>query len=627
MAKQTPVLDPTLFKGRDWKLPKMQDLSRYKRITLDTEGTGLNVWSGHHTIGVVVALHKFDGTVDSRYYPYGHPSGPQYDKSEVMDWLRRELRKKELVFHHYNFDAMMLYHDGLDVREHGNYAFDTQFAGALIEPKDPSNLDFMAQKHVGNLEGKLQVPFSPEQYCQVPSWALAAYAEQDGVATSKLFHSIFKKIKLKCLEKVFRLECETAPAVLEMELNGLRIDEGKYHDWIPRAEAYYEKSMNELEEIDKFSSKQLVPAFDKRGIIYPYNYICKECDDSWIGFKPQECPRCGETKEPKSPHFGKKYLAGMNHPFAKKVVKTKQIKNLLGSYLKPWECQIRNGILRFNLNQLMSRDRNGDSKGTISGRFSANMWEGGFQPQQIWSPEKQIEEFGFEDFILRELFIPDPGQLLMRIDASQIEYRLFAHYSESQHLIKSYIDNPDIDFHQTVADDILQGLMGPGKIGRKKAKNINFGKLYGMGHAKFARDVGVSKTEGKRMYNLYDKMFPEAKEIIDRWSRRAGQRKPVETLLGRRFFFGRGDPTYVALNRLIQGSAADVMKSALRLVYREKLTDKMRITVHDELVADVHSEAQAVRCKEAMQEDLQHLIRVPVLWDLEVGQNWAMRDA
>lgn len=603
----------------------MKELSRYKKIVIDTETTGLNVWAGDRTIGIVIGLCHYDGTIESMYFPYGHASGPMFQRQDVIQWLDAELRDKDLIFHHVNFDALMLYADGLDIRKHGNRIFDTQFAAALIDPKGPQNLDYLAKKYVGEYAAKIKNPFPPECYAEVPSWALAEYAEQDGVSTGLLFHKLMKQIKLKGLEQIYKLECEVAPAVLEMEINGLRVDTDKLNRWIPEATRQYEISLEGLRGVNPNSAKHLVPAFESRGIKFPYNYICVACDDEWKGYEPQTCPRCGEVVTPKSPHFGKKFLAKMDHPFAKKVIKTKQLKNLLNSFLVPWSNSIRNGILRFNLNQLIDRDRAGDAKGTISGRFSANMLEGGFQPQQIWSPENQVEQLGFEEFILRELFIPDPHQKMMRIDASQIEYRLFAHYSNSDKLIQAYLNDPNIDFHQTVADDILKGKMGPGSLGRKKAKNINFGKLYGMGCAKFSRETGVSKSEGREMYTLYDTMFPEAKEAVDRWGRHAAMRRPVETLLGRKFNFAKGDATFVALNRLIQGSAADVMKSALRLVYNEKLMNKMRLTVHDELVGDVDDEGQGIRCKEAMEQDVQHLVKVPVLWDLEVGNNWAMR--
>lgn len=121
-----------------WTRPDFRDLSRYKDIVIDTETTGLNVWGGDRTIGVVVGLPKDDGTVESLYYPYGHPSGSQHSREAVMEWLGRELREKNLIFHHVNFDSLMLYADGLDIRQHDNRIHDTMFAGALIDPKDTS---------------------------------------------------------------------------------------------------------------------------------------------------------------------------------------------------------------------------------------------------------------------------------------------------------------------------------------------------------------------------------------------------------------------------------------------------------------------------------------------------------
>ena len=312
------ALNPSTLRRGDWTLPKMQDLSRHKRIIIDTETTGVNVWAGDRTIGVVVGTFQENGKIDSRYYPYGHPDGPQYTRREVIDWLNLELRGKELIFHHYNFDALMLHADGLDVRQYENQMFDTQFAGALINPKAPSNLDFMVKEYVPEFVYRQRtrkikdLPFEPEDYCKVPSWALGEYAEQDGIATGHLFNAIWKKIIQRLptrvkgvletsLEQVYRLECETAPAVLEMELNGLRIDEEKLRRWIPQAEKQYQEAMHALSGVNPNSARHLVPAFEKRGIAYQFNYVCTGCDDEWKGYAPQECPRCGEPKAPKSP--------------------------------------------------------------------------------------------------------------------------------------------------------------------------------------------------------------------------------------------------------------------------------------------------------------------------------------
>lgn len=605
-----------------WEKKPMKDLSRFDKIVLDTETTGLQAWEGDRTIGVAVGAVRDDGKIASAYYPYGHPSGSQYGRDEVIDWLRRELHNKTLIFHHYNFDALMLYQDGLDVRQHGNKMRDTQFGNALLRPDSSSSLDDIARFYYGPNYQKIKCPFPPEDFQHVPSNALADYAEHDVFLTGMVDQKQQQEIDKFDLRTVYELECELAPAIMEMELNGLRIDVEKLERWIPEVQKEYEIAMEALAGINPNSGKQLAPKFDDLGIAYPYNFECPECNDSFSAFAPQECVRCREPLLPKSPHFGNKLLKKIEHPFAQKVVRAKLYRRLLNTFLLPWQQTVKDGVLRFNLNQLMERD-GGFQRGTISGRLSANMPSGGAQPQQIWNPDSQREEFD-GNFILRELFIPEPGSRMFRIDASQIEYRLFAHYSNSDKLLDAYRNNPNIDFHQTVADVILQGKMGTGKAGRKKAKNINFGKLYGMGHGKFSREVGVSRAEGYEMYKFYDDMFPQAKEIISRYSNLARSKGEIRTLLGRRFTFPHGKPTYVALNRLIQGSAADVMKSMLVRTYREKLISKMRLTVHDELMGDIVNEKQALACKEAAQEDLQHLIKVPVLWDMEVGANWAM---
>jgi DNA polymerase-1 len=342
--------------------------------------------------------------------------------------------------------------------------------------------------------------------------------------------------------------------------------------------------------------------------------------------KPFMCWKCQVAMIPASPHFGKKFLSKVSHPFVKQVLKARQLHKLLNTFLIPWVENIdpQKPVMRYTLNQLRDRDENGGSTGAVSGRFSCASVGAGAQPQQIWSTENQINEIG-DAYLLRSLIIPEDGRKFLSIDASQIEFRLFAHYSEDKELIQKYNENPHIDFHSLMAEVILKGLLP-----RKKAKNVNFGTLYNMGVPKFARELNVSVKEAQEMFDVYNTHFPAAKQLRDKEKRKAQVGIPTLTFRGRRFEWT--DPAmkkkcYVALNRLIQGSAADLMKMALVKCYSGGYMDCMRLTVHDEIDGDITRDEQALDLKRDLEDAgfTNNMMRVPLIWENTVGPSWSGR--
>ena len=211
------------------------------------------------------------------------------------------------------------------------------------------------------------------------------------------------------------------------------------------------------------------------------------------------------------------------------------------------------GIIRYNLNQLRS-----DSLGTVSGRFSSS----DINIQQVFADDHQ--EGVVAELPIRELFLPEQGKRWVSADASQVEFRLFAHCSKDAGLIKAYKENPLTDFHQEVAN--LTGLK------RGLAKNLNFGRLYGMGLEKMVRFMQAAQPELEReaieeMYKSYDKLFPAAKRLAADASKTAQERGWVKTYLGRRRRFSAERSSHAALNAIIQGTAADLMKLKLLELY------------------------------------------------------------
>ena len=621
----------------EWALPKMEDLSRYETIILDTETSGLNIWAGHRTVGTALGLVRDDGTVDCRYYPYGHDGGDQYSLGAVKDYLTTELVDKHIVMHNANFDTLMLLQDGVDLRKR-NVVHDTMFAGILLDPKDYYTLDHMYAKHVDAKVQKIVLPFDKEAMQEASSDEVGGYAEQDVRMTYGLHLKMQPLLKKKELEGIYRLECDCVSPTVEMQHNGLHLDAGKLGLWVDQVTRRVAKLTASLNGLNPNSGIDLKKRFDSLRIAHPWNYKCETCTErqgrpvQWQGFAPQVCPYCREEQEPASPHFGKDLLAGIDHPFVRQLREVKVFKGLLSGYLIPWSKQLTSkNILPYQLNQLRDRDYGGSTTGTVTGRYSAAMWDGGKHPQQIFSVDRQSEVTNGE-FILRELCIPeDPAMSVLSVDASQIEYRLFGHFArtrargtdgrtnpwnDSYKFINAFLDNPFVDYHDFVGNEILKG-----QFKRKKVKAINFGILYGMGAATLSRHLGVSMNDAYEVLDLYRRELPEASDTATWFESEARVKKMIRTIRGRLFEFKRTDKTHIALSRLIQGSAADLMKEGLVKVWQSGLYQKMRLTIHDEIMGD-GDPANAQQIVELLDDTPG--MRLPLRWSMEYSNNWSM---
>lgn len=596
-------------------------LEGVKEVGFDTETTGLRWWGFDRPVGLSIAWQRPGETAQSRYLPWDHRGGGNHQKAKVREWMLRELRGKKLLGLNLKFDAHMI-RAGFDLNladDLGCTLGDVGFYAALIDDhRQRFNLETLAQDCLG--VGK--VPgIDPEQIADLPAWRVAEYARQDARLVVQIMNVQARELDGQDLWKVAAVEDAALPATIEMERNGARIDVERLRRWD--------------RDTDNALTAMLMRLHAEVGFhVSPSSPGDLERLFSHLGV------RSDEKTEGGAPSYSDAVLARLaqSSPVIARVRAAAHLEDLRAKYIVPYARTIgADEILRFSLNQLRS-----DNYGTVSGRYSASqpVRGEGANVQQVMSTEKQlkmhcptcasakkvdydahVEQGHPEAYVIRSLFIPEDGRLLLGSDAKQIEYRIFAHMANSRAILDVFAKNPEADFHQVVCD-MVQAYQ-PG-FSRKNSKGLNFALLFGAGVGKTAEILGVDDKTAKRLREAYFEAFPEARRLMDLAVETAETRGYVKTVLGRRTRFPGKERTHKALNGAVQGSAADVNKVKLAELYRERhrLGLTMRMTIHDEFVGDVQ-DREAARQVAALLDTQSIPFRVPILWDTKTAPNWA----
>jgi DNA polymerase I-like protein with 3'-5' exonuclease and polymerase domains len=340
-------------------------------------------------------------------------------------------------------------------------------------------------------------------------------------------------------------------------------------------------------------------------------------------------------KEPRNhlaPSFTKNFLQEHKHPIVQMIAKAREINKAHTTFIDTILKFTHKGRIHADINPIRS-----DQGGTVTGRFSyANP-----NLQQIPARNKELGP------MIRSLFLPEVDHKWGCFDYSQQEPRLVVHYAattepicfdESVTKIVEEFKNNSVDFHKTVAD--MAG------ISRDQAKTINLGLFYGMGKAKLQAELGLNtKEEAEVLFNQYHNNVPFVKELMNKTSQFAQTSGSIGTLLGRRCRFNKWEPatfgmhtamsfeeaertygrgrirramTYKALNKLIQGSAADMTKKAMLDLYKEGIIP--HIQIHDELDISVKDDNHAKKIVEIMEGAV--TLAIPNKVDYESGETW-----
>ena len=609
-----------LFKPQtEWLPPEsFPDLSKYNEIAVDLEtkdpdlmkmGSGSVVGNGD-VVGVAVAVDGWRG-----YYPIAHEGGGNMDRKKVLKWFQEVLNlPSPKIFHNAMYDVAWIRHLGLNIN---GKIIDTMIASALVDENQMRyDLNSCAKRYTGKGKNESDlyqaakdwgVDAKAEMY-KLPAIYVGAYAEQDASVTLDLWKELKKEIDLQDINSIMDMETELFPCLVDMKFKGVCVDVQGAHTLkkdLASQEDILIQAVKKETGIDTqiWAARSIAQVFDKLKLDYD------------------------RTEKSHAPSFTKNFLQNHPHPLVNKIAQAREINKAHTTFIDTILKHSHKGRIHADINQLRS-----DNGGTVTGRFSYS------NPnlQQIPARNKDLGPR------IRALFVPEEGHRWGCFDYSQQEPRLVVHYSALQNLygvsdvLDSYNNDPDTDFHTIVAD--------MANIPRSQAKTINLGLFYGMGKNKLQAELGISKDKANELFKQYHAKVPFVKQMMDNVSQRAQNAGKVRTLLGRLCRFHLWEPnqfgihkslphdaallehgpgikrafTYKALNKLIQGSAADMTKKAMIDLYKEGIIP--HIQVHDELDISVESPEQAQKIIEIMENAVK--LEVPNKVDYESGDNW-----
>ena len=608
----------------EWDCPEdFPNLSDAKFIAIDLEtkdpdlkAKGSGAIQGHgEIVGIAVAVEGWSG-----YYPIAHEGGGNMDKRIVLEWFKKVCATDAVkIFHNAMYDVCWIKSYGIPINGH---IIDTMVMASLIdENRLWYSLNSVSFDYLGEVKNEKALKEAAESWgidpkkemYKLPAMYVGSYAEKDAELTLELFKVLSREITKQNLTNIFDLETQLFPCLIDMKFKGVCVDVDKAHTMKQQLCKQEEQLMYQVKaetgiDVQIWAARSIAKAFDKLSLDY------------------------STTEKTGAPSFTKNFLSNHQHPMVKNIAKAREINKAHTTFIDTILKHQHKGRIHADINPIRS-----DQGGTVTGRFSYS------NPnlQQIPARNKELGP------MIRSLFIPEKNHKWGCFDYSQQEPRLVVHYAATTepicfdnsvgNIVDKFKDN-SVDFHQTVAD--------MANISRTQAKTINLGLFYGMGKAKLQAELGLNtKQEAEELFNTYHMNVPFVRDLMNYTSKTAQTSGSIGTLLGRRCRFNKWEPnqfgmhkpmdfeeaertygrgrirrafTYKALNKLIQGSAADMTKKAMVDLYNEGIVP--HIQIHDELDISIQSEEQSNKIIEIMENAVS--LEVPNKVDYESGSTW-----
>ena len=616
---------------------------------------------------------------DTVYFPINHSdTNLSLDKKiklwEALDEKLFQNEKITKVFHNAMYDVCWI--RAVTGKKMKGRIVDTMIAGSVIDENrfkyslDSLSKDYkigskyqydLQQKTLEWSKGTIKDPMTNMH--KLPASIVKDYAKQDVDLTFKLWKMFNKKfdeilytkykedkngkrikdkngkdiiIEEKTSRNIFELETKLFPCLVDMKFKGVKID-------VEKAKAFgkrLEKTKNNI--INYIARKTNI-----RVEIWAASSIKALLDHESID---------DYTKTPKSgmPQLPKNYLSTHKNKYLRLIAKARELDKAKNTFVDGLLGFVHNGRIHADINQIR-----GEHGGTVTGRFSMS------------NPNlQQIPSKGYIGKKMRELFIPETGSDWYSFDYSQQEPRIVVHYAiklgmDGTDDLKEEFDKEDADFHQIVAD--------MANIPRKQAKTINLGLFYGMGRIKLQKELNLDSKQAQTLFNTYHSKVPFVKQLskdlsdfaseegllftvadrfcrFDKWETRDKEWNPETNRFTEVKLHAKKedaidaykleqmekydkyiDPTcehfekhytraftYKALNRLIQGSAADMTKKAMVLLYEKGIVP--HIQIHDELCVSIKDQETRTMVQNIMEQAIELEINNKV--DCESGPNW-----
>ncbi len=607
---------------KEWVMPtSFPDLSGYREIAIDLETHDPNLttlgpgWARRDGKVAGVAVAAGD---DAWYFPFGHKNGSNLDRKVVLRWLQKQVATpmQRKIMHNAQYDLGWLLAEGVEVQ---GEVVDTMVVAAIVDENRLSySLDNLAKEYCGMRKDEKLLRAAAKDWAvdpkkdmwMLPATYVGAYAEQDARATLALWRALQKEVENQQLRAIFEIEQPLTDILVKMRARGVCVDLDKAE----QSRTLLRKRVAELKayikdksgvDVEPWAAASVQKVFDSLNLTY-------------------------ERTDSGQPSFTKMFLNAHPHDVPKAIVQLREMDKADSTFIDSILQHSVNGRIHCEFHQLRS-----DDGGTVTGRMSCS------NPnlQQIPARDPVVKK------LIRGIFVPEHGTRWGSFDYSSQEPRLLVHYCA---ILPDGMRHPMIDdmvaqFHAGNADlhQMTADIVG---VKRKQAKTINLGIMYGMGVGKMADQLGISQDEAKKLLETYHEKVPFVRGIADLASKQAEMNGKVRTVGGRvcRFplwesrSFGYTKPlphaeamkeygpgirrafTYKALNKLIQGSAADQTKKAMVDCMREGLLPMLQ--VHDELCFNVETDEQANRIAEVMENGIQ--LMVPSKVDQDLQTNW-----
>ena len=595
--KETPH-DYQLIESEE-EARKIRDYFLTKEIlSFDTETTSTNAIDAE-LVGLSFAVEEFKAV-------YVAVPAEREAAQRMVDIFRPLYEDEHImkVGQNIKYDYEVLRRYGIEVR---GPMFDTMLAHYIVQPELHHNMDYMAETLLGYQTIHIDQLIGPRGKGQrsmrdLQPQEVYEYAAEDADVTLRLKNVLEQKLKEVDGERLFYdIEMPLVPVLAEMELTGVCLDTA----------ALAETGKNFNRRLAEYEQKIYAEAGETFNISSP-----KQVGDILFG----KMKIVDKPKKTKKGQYvtSEEVLTQLRSraPIVDDILSYRGLKKLLGTYVEalPRLINPRTGHIHTCFNQAI----------TATGRLSSS------DPNLQNIPIR--DDDGKE---IRKSFVPEPGCLFFSADYSQIELRIMAHLSQDEHMLDAFRSGTDI--HAATAAKIWHvpvEEVTPEQ--RKKAKQANFGIIYGISTYGLAQRMNISNSEARQLIDDYFATFPRVKAYMDEAIATCREKGYAETIYHRRRYLPdiasrnatvRGFAERNAINAPIQGSEADIIKVAMIHIFKrfatEGLRSRMILQVHDELNFSVYPEERE-QVERIVIEEMENACRlsIPLTADAGWGANW-----